>query len=129
MIALELLEGLADIAKTRSRREAGGYVVAHATFEVGAYDEVLGRLEQAVKPYREAGEEIACAISSGHIIDSGVVQYAIRRGAAMEIYDYRTNTVAFLRLYHLEGGGKEWLALYIDENPSTPWWSEEERRG
>lgn len=129
MIALELLEGLADIAKTRSRREAGGYVVAHATFEVGAYDEVLGRIEQAVKPYRGAGEEIACAISSGHITDSGVVQYAIRRGAAMEIYDYRTSTVAFLRLYHLEGGGREWLALYIDENPSTPWWSEEERRG
>ena len=129
MIALELLEGLADIAKTESRREEGGYVVAHATFEVGAYDEVLGRLEQAVKPYREAGEEIACSVSSGKITDSGVAQYGIRRGFFMELYEYETATVAFLRLYHLEGVGKEWLALYIDENPSTPWWSEEERRG
>lgn len=129
MIALELLEGLADIAKTRKRREERGYVVAHATFEVGAYEEVLRRIEQATRPYRDKGEEIVCAVSSGRIIDSGAEQYAIRRGTSMELYDYERATVAFVRLYHLVGGGREWLTLYIDENPSTPWWSEEERRG
>ncbi len=93
------------------------------------YAEAEKRLNALADRIAAKGEKILCSIERGDVIDSGVKGFSIHRGTVLELYDYEEMTVAFIRLYHLSDGKKEWLAIYVDENPKTPWWKLEERRG
>ncbi len=126
MLTRELLDAVEEIAERKSVKEYSGYLAASAFFEKGRYDEVerliLSRLEA-----RDEGELISCRISSGAIFDSRREQFKILRGRLLEFYDYAKMSACFIRLYYLRdlGSRREWVALYIDENPATPWWAEE----
>ena len=125
MLTRELLASVERIAERKSIREYSGYVAASAFFSGEKYGEAEELVLSSLKA-RGGGELISCTISSGTIFDSRREQFKILRGRLLEFYDYAEMSACFVRLYHLRDlRGREWVALYIDENPSTPWWTEE----
>ncbi|MFQ6136726.1 MAG: hypothetical protein ACE5PM_06065 [Candidatus Hydrothermarchaeales archaeon] len=125
----EIFSEVKAISKTQEIREHGRYTTGTAIFDVTNFDVVLGSINQVVDPIVKNGEKIACQIEHGEVIDSNIKGFEILKGVSIELYDYPSTTASFIRLYHLKDKGKEWLALYIDENPETPWWTKEERLG
>jgi len=121
----EIFDSLVDISKTKKIRTRGKYITGHATFDVSDFDNVLDVVNQTLEPMLKNGEKIENKIRGGEIVDCGLKQFEILRGKFFEVYDYGSTTAIFIRLYHVKGE-KEWLALYIDENPDTPWWGEDE---
>ncbi len=124
-LAEEMLDSLADISKTKKIRMRGKYTTGHATFDVDNFDNVISKIKEAIGPVLKNGEKIENDISAGKIVDCGLKQFEIRKGKFFEVYDYDSTTAIFIRLYHVKGE-REWLALYVDENPDTPWWGEDE---
>jgi hypothetical protein len=121
----KIFASLADVSKTKKIRTVGKYVTGHATFDVGDFEKVLDGVNQTIEPVLKNGEKIENNISAGEIVDCGLKQFEILNGKFFEVYDYGSTTAIFIRLYHVKGE-KEWLALYVDENPDTPWWGEDE---
>lgn len=124
-LAEEIFKSLENISKTSKLRTREKYTAGHATFVTGDFDRVLYGINQTIGPLLKNGEKIENDINAGEIVDCGLKQFKILRGKFFEVYDYGSTTAIFIRLYHVRGE-KEWLALYIDENPDTPWWGEEE---
>lgn len=124
-LAEEILDNLADISKTKKTRTRGKYTTGHATFDIGDFDNVISKIKKTIEPVLKNGEKIENDISAGEIVDCGLKQFEIVRGKFFEIYDYDKTTAIFIRLYHVKGE-REWLALYVDENPDTPWWGDKE---
>ncbi len=122
----ELLAGLEAESEFCSIRRKGRYVTGAARFPAVMYSLVLEHVNGGLKPILRNGEKITCRIEAGEIVDCGVKQFTVERGTYIEVYDYSTTTAIFIRLYVISSGEDEWLALYIDENPSTPWWSKKE---
>lgn len=122
-----LLESVGPIATKVKKRSHKGYISGSAFFPVERYNEVLDRLERLTEEVARGGEKISVDVSRGSIVDSGLPQFKIAKGRGIELYDYETTTAAFIRVYHIKSSDNEWIALYVDENPHTPWWSEEER--
>jgi hypothetical protein len=121
----KIIDSISDISRTKKIRNREKYVTCHATFDVDAFDNVLLKIKETIEPVLENGEKIENDISSGEIVDCGTRQFEILKGKFLEVYDYDKTTAIFIRLYHVKGE-KEWLALYVDENPDTPWWGEDE---
>jgi hypothetical protein len=126
-----LLENLKGISRSHEVRKSGDSTAVALTFDPRRYGEVSRRIDALLAPILERGEGILTDLSAGRVLDLGETAFRIRGGRVLEVYDYDRTSAAFLRLYRLsDGGGKrEWVSLYIDENPLTPWWSREEREG
>lgn len=122
MFTEKILEELRDISDEQKIRRNREYIVGFATFFSKNFEEILKRVE---KTLNNESEKIIC-IGKGEIIDSGTKQFEIKKAVFMEYYDYPSTIAVFIRLYKIRNK-KEWISLYIDENPITPWWSEEER--
>jgi hypothetical protein len=125
----KILEDLKPVSRNQKVRRNEGYLTGSAFFDVVHFDRVVDVVTRVIEPIITDGEKILNRIEGGKIFDSGEFLFQIKRGVFFEVYDYRELTATFIRLYHLfdPGSGNEWLALYIDENPSTPWWSKGER--
>ena len=125
----KLLEDLRSVSRNQNVRRNQEYFTGSAFFEVVQFDRVIDRITKVIEPIVIDGEKILNRIDGGNIFDSGDFLFQIKRGVFFEVYDYRELTATFIRLYHLfdPGTKNEWLALYIDENPSTPWWSKSDR--
>jgi hypothetical protein len=117
----ELLSGVKGAEYCRIRKKRG-YVTGAAKFPASEYSRVLEHVEEKLEPILRNGEKILCSLEEGEIIDCGVRQFRVKKGTFMEVYDYSRAAVMFIRLYLISDGAGEWLALYVDENPSTPWW-------
>jgi hypothetical protein len=124
-LAEKIFDSIALISKTKKIMTRGKYVTGHSTFDVSDYDNVILKIKKTLEPILKNGEKIENDISAGEIVDCGLKQFEILRGKFFEVYDYGSTTAIFIRLYHVKGE-KEWLALYVDENPETPWWGEDE---
>lgn len=121
----EILRCVGEISKTSKLRGRGKYTAGHATFDSRDFDGVIKRINRAINPLLKNGEKIENDINTGSITDCGLKQFEILKGKFFEVYDYDSTTAIFIRLYHVKGE-TEWLALYVDENPNTPWWGEDE---
>jgi len=124
-LAEKIIDSVSDISKTKKIRNGEKYITCHATFKVSDFDNVISKIKETTEPVLKNGEKIENDIATGEIVDCGQKQFEILKGRFFEIYDYDKTTAIFIRLYHVKGE-KEWIALYIDENPDTPWWGEEE---
>jgi hypothetical protein len=120
----KIISGLKDLSEDSRIREKEKYVSGYAKFSVLYFDTVVENLRKLIDPIVANGEKIESNIGPGEIIDSGIKQFYIEKGIFIELYDFEKTTATFIRLYHIKDNG-EWLALYIDENPCTPWWDEE----
>lgn len=127
MLTEKILSELKDVSKSQNVRKHGRYIAGSAAFDSKHFEYIASKINLLLATVA-TGEKISNEIKAGEIVDSGVKQFKILKGIFIEIYDYKTMTVAFVRLYNISDKNKEWAALYIDENPSTPWWGKEERR-
>lgn len=86
-------------------------------------------IERGLEKYKGRSEIIKLLVSEGYFLDTGIETLKIIYGIIWEIYDYPTFTHYLIRLLkiHDEKRNIRWLAIYIDENPDTAWWTEEER--
>jgi len=126
-IAQRTLERLKEISKSNSLKRFKEYEAASLIFDISNYEDVILGINDVLKDIAENGEVISSTFGEGKVVDSGAKHLEVIRGMLYEVYDYDALSSAFIRLYHLKGE-KEWLALYVDENPHTPWWDEEERK-
>lgn len=127
-IAEKILKRLKSAAETGNLRKFKEYEAASLIFQSSKYDDIIRELNEVLVDITKDGEVISSAFGEGEVVDSGAKHLDIVRGMLYEVYDYKAMSSAFIRLYHLKGK-KEWLALYVDENPHTPWWVEEDRKG
>ena len=122
MFTERILEELKEISDKQEIKRNSEYIVGFALFTTQYFEEILEGIERALS-YRS--EKIICR-GKGKIVDSGIKQFEIEKAFFMEYYDYPSATSVFIRVY-LISDNKQWIALYIDENLITPWWSNEER--
>ncbi|MFH1773698.1 MAG: hypothetical protein ABH874_01920 [Methanobacteriota archaeon] len=127
MLTEKILLEFKSISKSQSVRKHGKYIAGSAAFDSKHFDYVADKINLILAPIAASGEKIASEITKGEIADSGAKQFEILKGIFIEVYDYKATSVTFVRLYLVGDKNKEWLVLYIDENPSTPWWDKGER--
>jgi|TARA_B100001971_G_C18241854_1_gene571456 hypothetical protein len=108
-------------------RKKGKYITGSAKFSSKEYNKVSNHVEQKLKTILDQGEIITCNISDGKIIDNRITQFKVQKGRYIEAYDYTFCTAIFIRIYIISGESKKWLSLYIDENPTTPWWAKKKK--
>jgi hypothetical protein len=118
----EIQESLKDISKTQDSNKRGGFSTSMSIIEGFTLDDVRARIENVLIKYQLNGEKIASILQNGEIFDSGTVYFKILAGFIIEFYDYEHKTSVFIRIYQISDGKKEWIAVYIDQNPKTPWW-------
>ncbi len=87
------------------------------------FEEAIKGIEDAIAPIVKNGEKISCEIKGGEVVDCTVKGFDVLKGWLFEAYSYDSLTAAFIRVY----GNKRWVAVYIDENAQTPWWTEKDR--
>lgn len=127
LLTEKIFSGLEKICSSKNMRKNKGYVAASMIFDFRHYNAVQKKLNFLLDEIAKSGERISCEISSGAIVDSGIRQFDVLKGVSIEFYDYEKMSAAFIRLYCISNDKKRWVALYIDENPSTLWWSRAER--
>lgn len=86
-------------------------------------------IERGLEKYKGRSEIIKLLVSEGYFLDTGIETLKIIYGIIWEVYDYPTFTHYLIRLLKIHDKKREmrWIAVYIDENPDTAWWTEEER--
>ncbi len=124
-LSRKILKKLEGLAQRHSVREYSGYTSASAFFNSELLSEVREMIEKILKELGKSGELISLEIRNGKVVDTGRESFRISRGYIYEYYHYETMTSLFIRLYVVEDNEKSWIALYIDENPHSPWWAEE----
>jgi len=97
-------------------------------FDVKYEREVRNIVFNSVSKYIRDGEVIELIVKDGIFIDTGMETLRVKKGFVWEFYYYPKMVHYFIRQFYIIND-REWIALYIDENPLSPWWSEEERIG
>jgi hypothetical protein len=118
----EIQESLKPISKTQNSNKRSGFSTAMSIIEDFTLDDARMRIETVLVKYQSKGEKIITVLQNGEILDRGMVHFKILAGFIIEFYDYEHTTSVFIRMYQISDGNKEWLAVYIDQNPKTPWW-------
>ena len=92
--------------------------------------EIVASIEEALEEYKGRSEIIKLLITEGYFMDTGIEILRVEYGLIWEVYDYLTFTHYLIRLLKIveNNSKRSWIAVYIDENPDTAWWTEEERR-
>lgn len=127
MIIEEILEKLKEMAETYKLNKYKEIRSLYMKFKVDHEGEVKRVVDDVLGKYIRDGETIEMHIKSGLFVDMGMETIRIRRGVIWEYYHYPSTTHYYIRLLYLSNS-VDWIALYADENPSTAWWTEEERR-
>jgi|Deesub1362B_J571_1020462.scaffolds.fasta_scaffold00003_323 hypothetical protein len=93
--------------------------------------DVLKIIESILLRYESYGEIISLYVNQGDFKDLGIKTIIVDKGFIWELYLYESNIHLFIRLLLLSSvlEGDEWLALYIDYNPDSAWWTADERQG
>jgi hypothetical protein len=81
------------------------------------------QIDGVLEKYLSGGEKIISKIKEGEIIDGGEAFFKILGGYVIEFYDYETQMSVFIRNYLISDARKEWIAVYVDQNASSPWWN------
>ncbi len=91
-------------------------------------EEVTKEIEESLEKYKGRSEIIKLLVSEGYFMDTGIETLKIEYGLIWEVYDYPSFTHYLIRLLKImNNNGRTWVAVYVDENPDTAWWTEEER--
>jgi hypothetical protein len=117
----EIQASLKDISKLQNKNVRGDFVSAMSIIEEKNIEVIEEKIENTLKSHLPKGEKIISEIKGGDIIDGGKPYFKILGGYVIEFYDYDKTTSVFIRNYHISDGGKDWVAVYIDQNPKTPW--------
>lgn len=101
-----------------------------AKFDPEKYDGLLKIIWMIIMKHMEMGEIINIHSFKGEFRDMGIKTIEIEAGEIWEFYDYEHLEHYFIRLLKMydKFKGKRWVALYIDYNPNSPWWTERDRK-
>jgi hypothetical protein len=99
-----------------------GFTTGMSIIEGKSAEEVEILIESVLDSHLKGGEKIVSKLKGGEILDSGKASFTILGGFVVEFYEYETTTSVFIRNYNIADGKKDWIAVYIDQNPATPWW-------
>ncbi len=121
----EILGSLKSCSKVQKIRSEGEFRAASSIIDGVGIDGVERMIERVLSRYSQRGEEIITKIKDGVVLDGGDASFKITGGFVIEFYDYEDTASLFIRNYRISDGDREWVAVYIDENPYTPWWCEE----
>jgi hypothetical protein len=91
------------------------------------YDTIEKGIRDILSKYKDNSEIITLSIETGEFVDLGLKTIEVDKGIVWEIYLYEECIHVTIRLLHMCQEKVEWVALYIDYNPESAWWSEEER--
>jgi hypothetical protein len=122
----EIQASLKSISKLQRKNVRRDFVSAMSIIEEKDIEVVEEKIENALESHLPNGEKIVSEIKVGDIIDGGNPYFKILGGYVIEFYDYDTTTSVFIRNYLISDGGKDWVAVYIDQNPKTPWWNQDQ---
>jgi hypothetical protein len=122
-----LYDELKDMAEAKSIRSLGLYRVLSMVFKPSFFNDVASVVDKLTTKATANGERISCRISYGEVVDMGLKSMDVTDGFYIELYNYQYATVYHIRIYKFKSGDREWCALYVDENPETPWWTRDER--
>ena len=128
MIIDKVIDKLEDKAITLKLNEYKSLRSLYMKFDANYEEEIRKVVSDILGSYIRDGEIIEMVVKSGLFIDMGMETIRIKRGFIWEYYHYPETTHYYIRLLHLTDAN-DWIALYVDENPLTPWWSGEEREG
>jgi len=126
MIIEDVIDSLDKYSVTSKLNIYRGLRSLFIKFNENLFQKLTENIHNILLKYRNNGEIIKLKISDGVFIDMGIKTLKVLEGYIWEYYDYQKYTHYYIRLLHLSDGEK-WIALYIDENPLSPWWSEEDR--
>ncbi len=126
----DLSKILAENALEVKINEYKGGKSLYAKFKVGHYAPILSIIWKILMKHMDMGEVINIHSFKGEFRDMGIKTIEIEDGELWEFYDYEFYEHYYIRLLKMRdiNRGDKWLALYIDYNPNSPWWTEEERR-
>jgi hypothetical protein len=127
MIIDKVIEKLKEKAEIFKLNEYKGLRSLYMKFNIEHEREVRALVSDILGEYVRDGEIIEMIVKSGLFVDMGMETIRIKRGFIWEYYHHPETIHYYIRLLHLTNSS-DWIALYIDENPLTPWWSGEERR-
>lgn len=123
----ELHDELKSRAEVKSVRSLGLYRVLSMIFKPEFLNDIVNTVDSLTIKTAASGERIKCKLSYGEVVDMGLKSMDITDGVYIELYNYESTTVYHVRIYKFKSEDKEWIALYVDENPETPWWVKSER--
>ncbi|MEM1546789.1 MAG: hypothetical protein QXY40_04580 [Candidatus Methanomethylicia archaeon] len=123
----ELYDRLKDKADIKSVRSLGLYRVLSMMFKYDFFNDVTSIVDDLTIKAAVNGERIKCRLSYGEVVDMGLKSIDVIDGFYIELYNYQSTTVYHIRIYRFKNKDREWCALYVDENPETPWWIGDER--
>ncbi len=125
----DLSEELRQVTEHESIRKYKNTRVAFYRANPNKDKEIIDCIEKSLEKYKGRSEIIKLLISEGYFLDTGIETLKIVYGVIWEVYDYPTFTHYLIRLLKIrdENRGSRWIAVYIDENPDTAWWTAEER--
>lgn len=118
----EIIDSLTKLSDSRKLQKNEGFIVGSAILKGVNVEEVKKHIDSVLERHKTGGELIVSKLVSGRIVDGGVLSFNILGGYVTEFYEYESTTSVFIRNYRISDGSKEWVAVYVDENPKTPWW-------
>ena len=133
MLSSNILDDISNELRKVSQHESiRKYKNTRVAFYRASIDKegiLIDCIERSLEKYKGRSEIIKLLVSEGYFLDTGIETLKIIYGVIWEVYDYPTFTHYLIRLLkiHDEGRNIKWIAVYIDENPDTAWWTEEER--
>ncbi len=118
----EIIDRLKPISNIQNMNQREGFSTGMSIIEGKSTDEVEILIESVLDRHLKGGEKIVSRLKGGEVVDGGKTSFKILGGYLVEFYEYETTTSVFIRNYNIADGKKDWIAVYIDQNPATPWW-------
>jgi hypothetical protein len=119
----EIAASLKGFSKVQKIQGEGANKAAMSIIEGAEVKVVEKQIDGVLEKYLSGGEKIISKIKEGEIIDGGEAFFKILGGYVIEFYDYETQMSVFIRNYLISDARKEWIAVYVDQNASSPWWN------
>jgi hypothetical protein len=121
----EIAASLKGFSKVQKIHGEGVNKAAMSIIQGSEVNVVEKQIDAVLEKYLFGGEKIISRIKGGKIIDGGEAFFTILDGYVIEFYDYETQMSVFIRNYLISDAYKEWVAVYVDQNASSPWWNKD----
>ncbi|PCN51267.1 hypothetical protein B6U99_00560 [Candidatus Geothermarchaeota archaeon ex4572_27] len=123
----QIAEAVRNIAREVKENREGTSYTFFAKLPADKFRAVMILIWRLLMKRMEMGEVINMRVNEGEFRDMGLKTITIKRGEVWEFYDYEEFSHHYIRLLEMEREGESWIALYIDYNERSPWWTSRER--
>ncbi len=110
-------------------KKKGNLIISstNLVYEKEKYEKIISAIKKALKSnVGPEGEIIELTLSTGEILDMGKPEFKILRGKVFEVYSFKHNSSAIIRITvetDLQSG-KKWVSIDVDEQSPSLWFEE-----